>query len=121
MTTYTEINFKNITEQQYNRLLSTFKQGKQEYAKVYFYGEIKKYNYVFKKVLPIQEIDGSYILSTKSKGARNFLIIHRSGMWLVNPPNYNLIIRSDGGYLFNAWHTTIFDGDVIEPIHRSQY
>ena len=65
------------------------------------------------------------IISTKSKGLRRMLIIHSSGIWLVNPPyDYNLLIRYDKdnfNYFINSWNLTIFDGDIITPINKTEY
>ena len=72
----------------------------------------------------IKNIDDIYMVSTKAKGQRRMLIIHSSGVWLVNPPyDYNLLIRyhHDLNYFINSWHLTIFDGDLIEPIHKTEY
>ncbi len=66
------------------------------------------------------------IVSTKAKGLRRMLIMHATGIWLVNPPyDYNLLIRYDHkdnfNYFINSWNLTIFDGDLIKPLHRSEY
>ena len=66
----------------------------------------------------------SYIVSTKANGLRKLLIIHNTGIWLVNPPyEYNLLIGVSDEILpfINAWNTSIFDGQLIQPINNNKY
>lgn len=65
--------------------------------------------------------DEPYIISTKSKGKRKLLIINDDGLWFVNPPfQYNLLTNVDNR-LLDAWSLTVFDGEIIKPIHQNQY
>lgn len=78
---------------------------------------------IFKKAINATPA-GKFILTAKSKGLRRMLIIHSTGVWLVNPPyDYNLIIKYDDlfKYFFYSWHVTIFDGDLITPINKTDY
>ena len=86
--------------------------------------------FVKTKHLDIKEIDYNvpYIVSTKAKGKRRMLIIHTTGIWLVNPPfDYNLLISYDGnnldvfGYFINSWNVSMFDGTLVKPLNSTEY
>jgi hypothetical protein len=84
----------------------------------------EKLDNVLNKPIPVEltnlEFNEPYIISTKAKGLRKMLIIHTSGVWLVNPPFYNLLTNVQNN-LTNAWHLTIFDGELIKPLNQNEY
>jgi hypothetical protein len=54
----------------------------------------------------------SYGITPKADGLRKLLIFHKSGIWLVHPPNeFNLIIRNT--HSFNDLYDTILEGELI--------
>lgn len=57
-----------------------------------------------------------YIVSTKAKGIKALLVIHTTGLWLINQ-YYNLLTK----YKMTAWTTTIFDGTLIKPIEGTKH
>ncbi len=69
--------------------------------------------------------DNQWMVSTKAKGQRKMLIIHTTGVWLINPPDYNLLIRYDEkegfDYFINSWNLTVFDGSLIVPMNKTEY
>jgi len=83
-----------------------------------------KLSTILNNPVPIQlenlKFDEPYIISTKSKGIRTMLIIHYTGMWLVDANHYHLL-TNESKDLSQAWHLTVFDGDLIKPINYNQY
>lgn len=79
---------------------------------------------ILNQPLPIQlqnlEFNEPYIISTKAKGKRKMLIIHRTGVWLVSNQDYNLLTNVQNK-LTQAWHLTVFDGDIIKPLNYNEY
>lgn len=61
------------------------------------------------------------VQSIKGKGKKKSLVIHHTGIWLINQPyEYNLIIDpvDDLTNLLIAWSTTVYEGVLIKPIKR---
>ncbi|HSW76986.1 MAG TPA: hypothetical protein VLG50_08060 [Candidatus Saccharimonadales bacterium] len=80
------------------------------------------------KLTDINQLTGTYVVSNKAKGTRTLLIFHHTGIWLVKPKqpyHYNLLLKYDDNhlyrYLINSWQLTIFDGDIIKPLNKTDY
>lgn len=72
------------------------------------------------------EFQGPYIVSAKAKGQRLMLVIHNTGVWLIHPKpvyQYNLIANSNvlAWRFTESWNLTIFDGELVTPINRTEY
>jgi hypothetical protein len=62
------------------------------------------------------------IASIKAKGKKCLLVIHKTGIWLVNR-YYNLIVEptQTSHNLLYSWHMTVFDGLLIKPLQKDQF